>query len=235
MKRRRRSWKNVVWFCVFVLSVASVSHAVIDMNPAPFRTELLGDVEGEGLPPTTFQSWDFSVSEDLAADTGDTYNTYGTAVAAVGDNDVHYNTHNYFQGVWELNDGISVTVPNNQELNDIKNVWLQLTYMGIAPDITVDPLGGNTVNLIPVGDPEPLFGGWYQAAYKAQILPNPYSEIFHISPGADPTGAPATGPLYIDGMIIETECIPEPASLLVMSLGALIVRGRLRKKKVLNA
>jgi hypothetical protein len=80
-----------------------------------------------------------------------------------------------------------------------------------------------------VGNSIPLFGGWHQATYKGEILPNPDSEIFHITP-SNPTGGPVSAPLYIDGMIIETQCIPEPASLLVMSLGVLIARGKLRRK-----
>ena len=71
MEFRKRSWKNVVWFFVFVLSVTSVSQAVIDKHPAPFRTD------PEGQPPTTYQSWDFSVAADLESDTS--YNSYGLA------------------------------------------------------------------------------------------------------------------------------------------------------------
>jgi hypothetical protein len=229
MKRRRRSSDNVIWILVFVLSAVSVSYGVIDKMPAPFRTELPGDVEGKEMLLTTFQSWDFSISEDLAADTDDTYTTYGIAEATVTSNDIHYNTHNFFQGVWELNGTMDVLVPNNLEQNSLKDVWLQITYLDLAdeaPSISVTPDGGIAVDLTLVGDPFPLFNDWYHAAYKVTLESHPIAETFHIASSDD-------GPLYIDGMIIETQCVPEPASLLIMSLGVLIARGKLRKKEVL--
>jgi hypothetical protein len=203
---------------LFVLSAASVSYAVIDMNPASFRTT------PEGQTPTTYQSWDFSVEEDLESDTD--YNTYGTAVATVTIDDLHHNSYENFQGVWELNGGMQIVIPNDQEQNSLKDIWLQITYLGSTPDISVTPDGGSVLDLILVDDPEPLFGGWHQATYEVDISPIHDVEYIYITP--------TDSALYIDGMIIETNCAPEPASLLMMSIGVMIIRGRSRRKKVLS-
>jgi hypothetical protein len=48
----------------------------------------------------------------------------------------------------------------------------------------------------------------------------------------DPLDAPGNG--SIDNHILVPDSVPEPASLLMMSIGVMIIRGRLRRKKVLS-
>lgn len=194
--------------------------AALDLNPAPWRTV------PPGVEPTTYQSWDFTTNANPTAPDVDA-NPFGTALLTVNgnffDHTVWYNTLTGYpghQGIWGFELDIWVDIPNSPIPNPYKEVWVQITYTASnAPNIFVVPEGNFSeyafMNLV---ENVSLDNGWYHAVYSVIVEPNPNWEINIIRP-ADCT-------LYVDDLIIETICAPEPATLVMLGIGTLLLRGK---------
>lgn len=204
------------WGVSLIVIFASASaFAALDLNPAPWRTN------PTGLAPTTYQSWDFTTNANPTAPDVD-LNPFGDAMLTVNggffDKTVWYNTLTGYpnhQGIWGFELDIWVDIPNSPVPNPYKEVWLQITYTASnAPNIFVVPEGDMGqyafMNLV---ENVSLDNGWYHAVYSVMVEPNPSYELNIIRP-ADCT-------LYVDDLIIETVCVPEPATLALLGLGAL--------------
>jgi hypothetical protein len=209
--------KSMKIFSVLVIIAVfcGSSFAAIDSNPAPWRTTPAGNI------PTTYQSWDFSTNANPTSPDVD-LNPFGLASLTVaGDfftNTVHYNMYYTHQGVWGFEKNISVNIPNQPIDNPFKEIWIQITYRSDlfnAPNIFILP-----ENLLPA-QPMTLVqkvavdDNYYHATYSAHLEPNPSFEISIIRP-FDCT-------LYVDDLIIETICTPEPATMLLLGLGGLLL------------
>ena len=113
------------------------------------------------------------------------------------------------------------SIPNFEQMNPIKEIWLQLTYWSDGiPNIFVLPEG---LNQEPMSLVNNTGGGsdWGQATYYAQIDPNPLFEEIWIRP--------VHCTLYVDELVIDTICtVPEPATICLFGLGALAL---LRKRR----
>ena len=206
---------------IVIMMLSGGVHAALDLNPAPFRTDPIG------TPTTTYQSWDFSTDANPTPPDVDE-NPYGTAELTVAggffDNTVWTDTlpgYPGHQGIWGYEDDISVFLPNNPTQNPYKEMWVQITYTASnAPNLYVLP-EGNAADYVFMTLVENLDidDGWFHATYHALVEPNPSFELNVIRP-ADCT-------LYVDDLIIETICdVPEPATLAILGLGALLIRAK---------
>ncbi len=127
-----------------------------------------------------------------------------------------------------LSGDIDLTMPNSPELNPFKQVWIQLTWspqvVGNVPFLQVfspfqttpefsTPLVQTTLFEEYPGEPNGV--KVYHSVYHVDLQPNPPWERIHIRGGID-----------VDELIVDTWCVPEPASLLMLTLGTLLVNRR---------
>ncbi len=129
------------------------------------------------------------------------------------------------QGIWPLSGEIRVIVDNHEPPNEFKWMWVQLTWQpqdqGDVPILDeFDPLPDPQYEPQIVLE-ESLSDGWYGTIYEWRIYPNPVDEIFRIS-----------GNINVDQLVIDTWCIPEPGTLVLLvtaGLGLLLFAWRRRK------
>lgn len=199
-----------------------------DLTPPPWR----------GQPGSTFQEWTFATNANPAAPTID-QNGYGDPVATIdfqppygtGWKDTLPGVYGSKQGWWDIATGsIVLSIPNTGLTGPgtYKEIWIQLTYwrdINDAPSVLVDlpgavqTFGNDPDQLIELG---PVGGGWYYDLTKWRVEPNPLEEVIVI------TGAPFMGS-QIDQIVVDTICVPEPASLAGLACLAVVLlrrRGR---------
>ena len=127
-------------------------------------------------------------------------------------------------GVIPLSGRIDVTVDNHNPPNDKKLIVVQLTWrpqddgeVPIFVEIYPQPVGTVEAVEIALGDPQdPLH--WRETTYSWELDFNPPDEFFAIE-----------GTINVDELVIDTWCIPEPATLSLLALGGLAM---LRRRRV---
>lgn len=231
-------------FCIALISLVAC-HALADDVLAP---------SWRGLPNSVTAEWDSWGPEGLGPGqivlNGDQVTTNppdyfsGVLTAGVAQwNSSCYVLDDYLgrQGVIEVNPGggmgpISFGLLNFPDTNPQKWIRIQITYYGtgvmdfyvaggaddpgplpwpIDPWVKLDAIAADSY-----AHPD----GWTTTAYDLLIEPNPAWENIMLDWGYN-TG-PQTWVCWIDQVVIDTVCIPEPASMGLLSLGALVLRRR---------
>jgi len=190
-----------------------------DYNPPGFRTV------PPGTAPTTYQLWEFLTNANPAAPDDYTNDAGVPSVSLTGgflEGTEHYDTYYGHSGVWGFETEMIATVPNFDELNPYKEIWLQLTYMGDSiPNLWAVPEGVLDDRVVMTLEDNTAIGDdWYQATWSAILSPNPNFEELWIRPANCTT--------YVDELVIDTICIPEPATICLFGIVALAL---LRKRK----
>ena len=219
--------KKLLFILVFVLVINSVSRAD-DFYPPPWR-----DVWS-----TTRQHWDFPTPafEDVIPDgpglliddpIGPPYEEPGylpsTKIILIepgpGMDWMQGDPVSGRIGIWPLSGRMDFVVDNHDPQNDWKIVWLQIVWRpqeaGASPQLVdLDPLP--SIDYPPnVLINQDLGFGWTGTAISWRIPGNPPDEYFSI-----------IGDIDVDQIVIDTWCIPEPTTLLIFSLGGLLLRKR---------
>ena len=121
-------------------------------------------------------------------------------------------------GIWPLSGRINVTVDNHNPPNNVKYMWVQLTWHNEELKPITGPIlsGFNPMYATPPGltivPPVDLGFGWYETTFKWEIYPNPPDEFFVIG-----------GNILVDELVIDTWCIPEPTTLSLFGGGLLLL------------
>ncbi len=126
-------------------------------------------------------------------------------------------TDNGHQGVWRFEDYIELYVPNSPVPDNRKEIWLQMTYSagyGHQPLVVTLPYQ-SSINVV---EWTKLDQYYWHVTYHVIVEPNPVEEMIYIQP-RDCT-------LYLDEIVLDTLCIPEPASLLLLAVAGLLFRRR---------
>lgn len=230
MKARNR---NCLAAIIVVACVSVVSATIINDTAPSWR----------GDQNTTYQAWGFDTSANPASVEPGSYNPYGATNFWVDDVDTTFpysGTYwkgldggvndgqpgaTYHSGVWRLdNSFVEIYIPNNPTQNEQKIIQLQMTYYasgttGANPemDIFTDPMY-NFKSITQTSKTLLDVEGYYHAIWEIIIEPNPNNETLYIWP-RDCT-------LYIDEIVIDTICIPEPITVAILGLGGLLMAVR---------
>ena len=222
--------------------------------PAVLTVVLLGMVAAQaddlnqpiwrGAPGSTVQEWDFLTAGIPITDPqpGALYdppdgmdvpydNPYGGASARY-----YPGSGQEWQPMWEGREGvlplsgtIVLDIWNVPLPNPVKDIRLQITWRdqtigGQHPEITMPEIFG------PGSDPFdwglyaeetialPGIGDWQHTTIDLKIWPNPEFESIRID-----------GAIDVDQIVVDTICIPEPASLALIGFGALALAMRRRR------
>lgn len=204
---------NLLKMLALVASLLLATNAAFadDLYPPPWT---------RGGPGTTFQQWEFSNGNptpppDLVN------NPYGmpSLQAWPGTGQFWVDEWGGRQGMWPLSGTIEVTIPNRPLPLPYKDIWVQITWakqVDTSTPVVWDMLSGIYGSLVQeiVLGPAPT-GSWYHSIYQIHIEPNPVSEIVKID-----------GTLVVDQLVIDTICIPEPATIALLGLAGLMILRR---------
>jgi len=188
--------------------------------------------EWRGFDGTTYQEWTFD-TPSLIAEPETIINDYGTASAAItvgimGSGYLADPVLGTQTGIWDIGgvDGQIILDIDNQPLAlDYKEIWLQVTYyQAIGGVPTIDVPGAQFVSSQTTLIEEDMMPGmgWYLDQSIWRIEPNPSHEQIILT--GNPNGS------VVDQIVVDTYCVPEPASMVLLMLGSFAVFGKRRQR-----
>jgi len=177
---------------------------------------------------TTQQMWTFDDADNPAQPESFT-NSYGIPMANLSTTgDLNYfgwlDVVDSRQGVWAGEPlQIELIIHNNPLPNAYKEIWLEMDFMQTLDSIEVipSPVNGSSVIELSRDISLPDSYGWKTLNIGWEIIPNPNEEKICI--GISGTGG------YVDYITVDTICIPEPATVMLLGLGTLALLTRKRK------
>ena len=178
-----------------------------------------------GTQGSTFQQWSFWDSSTSPSPDAGYVNPFGTPSLFIGDRAAWSLSVDSYTGVWATKtDEMDLQIPNNTATGDgtEKTIWAEITWkvaglVARIPDslmVNVDPEDSYTTINFTHSDTS-LGNGWFSTVMIVDIWPNPTSEWIIVK-----------GDIYIDEITIDTQCIPEPATIMLLTLGGLFLRKR---------
>jgi hypothetical protein len=175
-----------------------------------------------GIPPTTYQMWTFD-DDDNPAVPEVVANSYGTPLAALSGSCYSLDWKWAYKGrygVWYAKTlDVVLEIPNRPVLEGYKEIWAEVIFQGSLDEagVLTDPQGSI---VIPLGQQIiSLADNWKRLSIGWRVEPNPYSEVVSLRF----TGSGG----FVDSVLVDTNCIPEPATILLFGAGGLIL---LRKR-----
>jgi hypothetical protein len=185
-----------------------------------------------GSDRTTTQEWEFNTPNDIFGHPiGPFGNPYGTAqvinptafVWFPDDSTFNPTNPNPRTGVVCIGPGgiLKFLIPNQEDLTFQKLLWAQITWWADpGSNVVVTPLApapneGSIVVRTPLG------AGWFHTTARFTLAQQPAFEEFWVRNFTSDN-------IYVDQLVIDTKCVPEPASLaaLILGIAGLAVRGR---------
>ncbi len=174
-----------------------------------------------GATGSTFQEWDFETESTLPIPNPDTFNNPYEPPPSL-----HVNTiYDWIDGAWPLGE-IDVYLPNAQMNgpDTHKHIWIQLTWQAAEKDDNLFLADQPLVSVAPFddmtmyrNDDKQVVAGWIHSTFEITIRPNPIEEWITIK-----------GDILVDELVIDTICIPEPATIALLGLGGLAL---MRKRR----
>jgi len=177
---------------------------------------------------STHQVWSFDDDDNPALPETDN-NPYGTAEATitVGDfgegwlDTVPFGSQT---GIWDMGrEGtIVLDIPNRPEALPYKEIWLQVTYYDsptYPPVVTIPGASLISEQTLLVEEDSP--GDWLLDQSVWRMEPNPSSEQIILT--ADWYGS------TIDQIVVDTICIPEPGTAIILAVGTMAAIMRRRR------
>jgi hypothetical protein len=124
---------------------------------------------------------------------------------------------------------IEFSMPNFPP-NDHKEMLVQVTYYATTSfqfswlDVVADEadIGQTFIGAYYMGE------GWWTDVWSVQIYPNPESETIFVNFSDMYGTGESLYPAYLDQVVIDTWCVPEPATICLLGLGALSLIRRKR-------
>jgi hypothetical protein len=165
-------------------------------------------------PNTTYQDWTFSTPANPSPPDVNFYNPNGMPQSTItGTGNTWLPNYDQHTGVWRLagaNSSMDLYIPNTPRDNArYKDVQTQITW---DPDYQNEPAPLVMVNGIPSA---PVFtapvgiGNWMQSVYQTRLAYNPQSEDIIV-----------TGSYALGQVVVDTQCVPEPSTLVLLTMGA---------------
>ncbi|MCJ7693777.1 MAG: PEP-CTERM sorting domain-containing protein [Sedimentisphaerales bacterium] len=207
------AYKKMLSLCTVIVLVLCSGVFADDLRPPDWR----------GHDDSTFQLWNFS-TPDLEPLPDIVENPFGSPILRVNPFDGQWME---LPGAWPLSGEIDVYIPNYPEIRPYKEIWIQLTWMPV--DLNPDPFLPNApvIGVTPFdtmqmtrGDDIDLGNGWTNSLFMVTLWPNPTEEWITIK-----------GNIVVDQLVIDTICIPEPATVIILGIGGVLALKRKKRKR----
>jgi hypothetical protein len=175
-------------------------------------------------PAGVFAGWELSEPPDQGS-VAPTWceSSFGAqCVLTVGDGAQWVDTFEGRQGLL-TGDILLAWLSNWPEPRDYKEIWLQIAYWPdpAAPAQTPVFVGSEPESTIVGQYTVDLGGGWFGELTVLIMVPNPDLETLAINPGNG----------YVDQIVVDTRCVPEPAGIAVLGAGLAVSLIRRRRSR----